>query len=179
MIIVKMFISETLVAFDDEVTMFPCPCMNTLIMKMIYDVYLGNIHCLFMNAFPMVSFARTPGDQIESSHPVPTSEKITTSQPLHCLYRHNSPTIQRPGKYWHDLFTHSRHLWVVFHNKAEADLEDKSHKAEIIIRKATSSKASSTWTVIIPSVHTGSSVLMLCWSYFRFTLSLISIRRKH
>ena len=99
MIIVKMFISETLVAFDDEVTMFPCPCMNTLIMKMIYDVYLGNIHCLFMNAFPMVSFARTPGDQIESSHPVPTSEKIITSQPLHYLYQHNSPSIQCPGNY--------------------------------------------------------------------------------
>ena len=46
-------------------------------------------------------------------------------------------------------------------------------------RKATSSKDSSTWTVIVPSVHTGSSVLMLCWSYFRFSLSLTLNRRKH
>ena len=53
-----------------------------------YNIYLGNIHCLFMNAFPMVSFARTPGDQIESSHPVPTSEKIK-SKPMYC-YQHNS-----------------------------------------------------------------------------------------
>ena len=58
-----------------------------------YNVYLGNIHCLFMNAFPMVSFARTPGDQIESSHPVPTSEKIT-GQPLYCLHQHNSPSYR-------------------------------------------------------------------------------------
>ena len=72
---------ETFIAFDDEDG---------------YNVYLGNIHCLFMNAFPMVSFARTPGDQIESSHPVPTSEKITTSQPLalYWLYQHNPPSYR-------------------------------------------------------------------------------------
>ena len=72
------FLMETFIAFDDEDG---------------YNVYLGNIHCLFMNAFPMVSFARTPGDQIESSHPVPTSEKIT-GQPLYCLHQHNSPSYR-------------------------------------------------------------------------------------
>ena len=72
------FLMETFIAFDDEDG---------------YNVHLGNIHCLFMNAFPMVSLARTPGDQIESSHPVPTSEKIT-GQPLYCLYQHTSPSYR-------------------------------------------------------------------------------------
>ena len=32
--------------------------------QVCYDVYLRNVCCLFMNAFPMVSFALTPGDDL-------------------------------------------------------------------------------------------------------------------
>ena len=91
------FLRETFIAFDDEDG---------------YNVYLGNIHCLFMNAFPMVSFARTPGDQIESSHPVPTSEKITTvlfistQSPSYRVMFQNLAL----GNVVMIFFTHARHL---------------------------------------------------------------------
>ena len=92
------FLMETFIAFDDEDG---------------YNAYLGNIHCLFMNAFPMVSLARTPGDQIESSHPVPTSEKIITSTTCTVVFISTQFSCKAEfcvGKCCGDFFTHARHL---------------------------------------------------------------------
>ena len=98
---VIMFLMETFHA---------CSCVCD---EDVYNVYLGNIHCLFMNAFPMVSFARTPGDKIESSHPV--QRRYQQVNHLHCTVYIKTLLLH---KEWYSRILYWEILWWFFYPSA-------------------------------------------------------------